>query len=93
MRPPDIAFNIWIAGGVDVDATTGIEVEPIDTGLGNYRVVLIPNDHFRIAFDRVILGTAIAHALFLVQMYSNLEDRFDFLVIKTGAGFLSVLGT
>ena len=92
MWPADIAFFVRIEGGVNVLTITGIKVEPIDRGPGDYREILIPNDHFRIAFNRIVLGMTGAHALILSQLFSSGEDRFDFLIAKSGAGFCIFLG-
>jgi hypothetical protein len=40
----------------------------------------------------VVLSTAAARTLFRSQFLSTQEGRFDFLVTKTGAGFIFVLG-
>jgi len=92
MRPPDAAVNDRIGGGVKVFATAGVKVSPLDTGLGGRRVVLIKDGHLRRAFNRVVLGKAIDLSLVHGQLRPSQENRFDFLVAETGAGFIFVLG-
>jgi len=92
MWPADITFYAWIARGINVFATAGIKVKPLDTGLGDDRVILIPNHNFRIAFNRIIRCMTGARALLGSQLFSSQENRFDFLIAKTGAGFIFVLG-
>ena len=76
MWPFDIAFNTRIADGVNVIATAGIKVKPIDTGLGNYFVVLIPDDHFGFAFNRVVLGIAGVY-------YSHAEIEMTIVLVSS----------